>query len=204
MLTIKNTLVKIVDEPQQVSNIDLHNSQEVSLLEEVFANFQDGILILTEAGELVHANTSAYRILHQLNQGTSNPNTLPPGIWKLCESFMESRSWFSDQTIVLSDEIVVDKSSIFRIRVTWLDFKRFDYPCLLVTIENRYESIKNVALAEAKKYELTLREAEIWCLCRSRYTYKEIASNLFISINTVKKHIKNIHIKQQAFLCVKE
>ena len=204
MLTITNTAAKTVDEAQQLNNIDLHNSPYVSLLQEVVASFQDGILILTETGELVYANASAYRTLHQINQGTSNLNALPPVIWKLCESSLESRSLLSDQIIILSDEIVLDKSNIFRIRVRWLDLKRFSRPSLLVTIENKYESLKNVALAEAKKYDLTLREAEIWCLCRAKYSYKEIASNLFISINTVKKHIKNIHIKQQVFLSLKK
>ncbi|MUG91303.1 winged helix-turn-helix transcriptional regulator [Scytonema sp. UIC 10036] len=49
-------------------------------------------------------------------------------------------------------------------------------------------------------YGLTPREAEIWFLYRSRCSYKEIAERLYISVNTVKKHMKNIHSKQQSSL----
>ncbi|WP_339382310.1 helix-turn-helix transcriptional regulator [Nostoc flagelliforme] len=79
-----------------------------------------------------------------------------------------------------------------------LDLEGFEVPCLLVTIENQYESVKNVALTEVKKFDLTRREAEIWFLYRSNYSYKEIATKLYITINTVKKHMKNIHTKRQA------
>lgn len=86
----------------------------------------------------------------------------------------------------------------FRIRVRLLDLDRFKMPCLLVTIENQYESLKNVAFTEVKKFDLTPREAEIWFLYRSNYSYKEIATKLYITINTVKKHMKNIHTERQA------
>jgi DNA-binding CsgD family transcriptional regulator len=70
------------------------------------------------------------------------------------------------------------------------------HPYLLVTIEDRNQSTQNLAIADAKKYGLTRRETEIWLLRRANYSYKEIADKLCISINTVKKHLKNIHIKQ--------
>ncbi len=97
----------------------------------------------------------------------------------------------------MSDEIVIDKSTILRVRVRWLDLDKVNTSCLLITIENRYESLKNTALAEVKQYDLTQREGEIWLLHRSNYTYKEIAEQLYITINTVKKHMKNIHAKRQ-------
>ncbi|ARV62826.1 helix-turn-helix transcriptional regulator [Nostocales cyanobacterium HT-58-2] len=177
-----------------------HDSQQAYLSQEVIECLQDGMLLLSETGEVIHANTSAHRIFSQLNQDSSNSNFIPPIIWRLCISLLKSHSSFSEKVIILSNEIVVDKSKIFRVRARWLNLDKFQRPCLLVIIENRYESLKNIALNEAKKYQLTSRESEIWCLYRAKYTYKEIASHLYITVNTVKKHMKNIHAKRQVFL----
>ena len=198
MIALTETLVKTVSEPRQLDNIDFHDSKRADFLQEVIEGLEDGILILSHTGEVVHGNKSARRLCCQFNQGNFNQNFIPPAIWKLCESLLNSRYLFSDKLLILSDEIVLDKSNIFRIRVRLLNLDGFEVPCLLVTIENQYESVKNVALTEVKKFDLTPREAEIWFLYRSNYSYKEIATKLYITINTVKKHMKNIHTKRQA------
>jgi DNA-binding CsgD family transcriptional regulator len=51
------------------------------------------------------------------------------------------------------------------------------------------------AIAEAQEWRLTPRETEVWLLRRSGYTSIGIASQLGITINTVKKHFKNIYRK---------
>ena len=198
MTALTKTLVKTVVKPQHPDSIDLQDSKRANFLQEVIEGLEDGILILSPTGEVVHANASARRLCCQFNQGNFNQNFVPSVIWNLCESLFNSRYLFSDKLLILSDEIVVDKSNIFRIRVRLLDLEGFEVPCLLVTIENQYESLKNVALTEVKKFDLTPREAEIWFLYRSNYSYKEIATKLYITINTVKKHMKNIHTKRQA------
>jgi DNA-binding CsgD family transcriptional regulator len=200
MLEITNIFQKRVTKNRQLNNVHLNKSEYIFLLKEVVESLPDGILVLSSTGELLYANASAYEIFHQLNDDANfHLNLLPNSIWRLCQLLLEMRSLSNDKMIVLSDEVIVDKLNIFRIIVRWIDLKRFNCPCLLVTVENRNEEFKNVALAEAIKYDMTTREAEVWCLHRAQYSYKEIASALFISINTVKKHIKNIHIKQQAF-----
>ncbi len=200
MISITKTSATTAVESQQLNSVEFYNSQPANFLQKVIEGLQDGILILTQTGELVHANASANSICCQINQGISPHNFVPPAIWHLCESLIESRSLFPNQHIILSDEIVLNKSNIFHLRVRWLDLDLLERPCLLVTIENRYETLKNVASAEVKKYDLTPREAEIWFLYRSNYSYKEIATNLYISLNTVKKHMKNIHAKRQVHI----
>ncbi|WGV27125.1 helix-turn-helix transcriptional regulator [Halotia branconii] len=185
--------------PKQAS-VKLPNLQQAEFLQEILEGLGDGILILTTAGELVHANASAHHICSQLNQGHFDSNYIPSAIWHLCQFLIDNQRLLSDPIMMLSDEIVLDKSTIFRIRIKFMDLEIFDIPCLLVTLENRCESMKNIAIAEIKKYELTPREAEIWCLYRSNYSYKEIAVKLHITLNTVKKHMKNIHAKRQDFL----
>lgn len=68
---------------------------------------------------------------------------------------------------------------------------------LLVTLEDCNLYSQSIAIADAKKYNLTDRERQVWQLRRANLSYKEIANQLYITINTVKKHIKNIHAKQQ-------
>ncbi|ODH01977.1 helix-turn-helix transcriptional regulator [Nostoc sp. KVJ20] len=202
MIALTNTLVKKVAEPQQLDIIDLHDSKRADFLQEVIEGLEDGILILSQAGEVVHTNASAHRLCCQFNQDNCNDNFVPQVIWELCKSLLSSRHLFSDKLIILSDEIVLDKSNVFRVRVRLLDLDGFEVPCLLVTIENQYESLKSLAITEVKKFDLTPREAEIWFLYRNNYSYKEIATKLYITINTVKKHMKNIHTKRQAYLAV--
>jgi DNA-binding CsgD family transcriptional regulator len=200
MIAQTKTLVKAVAELQQLDSIELHSSKRANFLQEVIEGLEDGILILSQTGKIVHTNASANRLCCQFNQDNFNQSFVPSAIWNLCESLLSSQYLFSDKLLILSDEIVLDKSNIFRIRLRLLDLDGFEMPCLLVTIENQYESVKNVALTEVKKFDLTPREAEIWFLYRSNYSYKEIAMKLYITINTVKKHMKNIHTKRQSNL----
>ncbi|WP_026734421.1 helix-turn-helix transcriptional regulator [Fischerella sp. PCC 9605] len=200
MIAFTKISAKSSVEIQKQDNITLNYWQQAYFLQEVIEGLQDGLLIISETGELIHANASAHRICCQLNQGSYRQNQVPTVIWRICESLIESRNLFPNKLLILSDEILLDKSKIFRIRVRWLDLARLKHSCLLVTIENRYESVRNAAIAEIKQYNLTRREAEIWCLYRANYSYKEIAAHFYISINTVKKHMKNIHAKRQAYL----
>lgn len=161
----------------------------------VLDGLQDSILIFTEFGELIHANSNAYNIYRKVAQNRDNAKTLLNFVHTLCKSLIEY-SLYEDK-LVVSDEIALNSSEVFRVRVRWLNMDKYDFRYLLVTIENRYESIKNVAIAEAKKFDLTQRETEIWCLYRAHSTYKQISEQLYISLNTVKKHMKNIHAKRQ-------
>jgi len=186
-----------VTQPQSLANTYW---QEANFLQEVLEGLEDGILIISQTGKLLHANTSAYQSCHQLNQGKFHTNLIPKAIWHLCQLLINSQNELSEQLMVVSDEIMLNESISFRVRVRLLDSHQLPSPCFLVIIENRYESLKNAAIAEVKKYDLTPREAEIWFLYRGKYSYKEIADKLYITINTVKKHMKNIHAKRQAFM----
>ena len=170
--------------------------EELSLLQKVVDNLEDGVLISTETGELIHANSSAYNICSQIKTDSFNENFVPSIIWNRCKSLIQNQSKCNNSTI-WSEDIVINQSLIFRLRIRQFNLELSEQPLLLITIENRYESLKNVALSEAYKYHLTQRETEIWSLYRATSSYKQIADKLFITVNTVKKHIKNIRAKQQ-------
>jgi DNA-binding CsgD family transcriptional regulator len=190
---IKNEL----EESNSVKKI--HNQ---SFFQEVIEGLQDGIMIISETGKVIHANSNAQRICNNLMLENLESQDLPSIIWKLCESLIESQNLFHLDSFILSDEITINTSNVIRIRVRWLNLEQVPSSCILVTMENRSESIKNTAIAEAKKYELTAREAEVWFLYRAKYSYKKISEQLYITINTVKKHMKNIHSKRYPFIDV--
>lgn len=204
MITLTKTAPKTEIKTQQLDTLDSCALVQPYFLQAVIEGLEDGILILNQAGELVHANASAYKICSQFNHGNFPDNSVPRVIWDICQSLMDNQNYISNKNITLSEEIVLDQSITFRIRVRLVNFVNSLISGFLVIIENRYESLKNTAIMEIKKYELTPREAEIWSLYRSKYSYKDIAAKLYISINTVKKHMKNIHAKRQTCLEITE
>jgi DNA-binding CsgD family transcriptional regulator len=194
MITLTNISLNLKD------NLKCQNWKQADFLKEVIESLQDGLLIISETGELLYANTSAHHTFHQISQDNYHQHKLPQAIWQICELLLVSHNLFPDKLLILSDEISLDKLKLFRVRVKLLNLAKFKHYCFLVTIENRYESMRNLVNAEVTQYNLTQREADIWSLYRASYSYKEIAEHLYISINTVKKHMKNIHAKRQMFL----
>ncbi|WP_416666374.1 helix-turn-helix transcriptional regulator [Egbenema bharatensis] len=171
------------------------------LPEKIIEDLVDGILILTEQKELIYANDCAQRILRQLNRDglTHSVTDIIPGeIWHICQTLIESRYRFPRQHWLIESKVFVDSSIVFNARARWLKLEDRNQPCLLLSIHDYYQYIKNVAIEESEKYGLTSRERETWLLHRANYTYKQIASELCITPNTVKKHMKNIYLKKKA------
>jgi len=179
--------------------VSSQQAKSPSLLQAIIEGFIDGVLILTTQGEWIHANDSGRQICHHISHGKCQFNSVPQPIWRVCQSLIDSRNWFPEQKMIIEDEINTDNLNYFRIRVRWLVLEESAQPYLLVTMEDKSQSNLNAALAEVDKYGLTEREAEVWLLKRESYSYKEIADKLYITANTVKKHLKNIYAKQKEF-----
>lgn len=193
--------VQILNAPKKQSDgSQFQPWQQNYLLQAVIESFIDGILILTDRGELVHANTQAHQISRQLVQSTSQPNAVAQEIWRVCESLRESHELFPDHTIIIESEVATEASARYRIRARSLNLGESERIFLLVTLEARHQDLENLAIADINKYDLTPREAEVWLLRQTKHSYKEIAARLYITINTVKKHLKNIYAKQQEYL----
>ncbi|MGB3135452.1 MAG: helix-turn-helix transcriptional regulator, partial [Nodosilinea sp.] len=84
-----------------------------------------------------------------------------------------------------------------RARVQWLDFPAAPSSYLLVSLENKTRSAHSSALLEAVQYSLTPREQAVWVLRRANCSYEDIAKELYITVNTVKRHLKNIYAKRR-------
>ena len=173
---------------------------EVALLQAILDNFMDGILILTDQGEWVQVNEVARHICAQFPVDQSQPHTVPKEIWRVCQALLDSSELYPSHIAMMEAEIKLESATKLRVRVKWLKLQFNHRPWLLVMLEDRKQSVENIANTEVDKYGLTAREADVWCLYRAKYTYKEIAAKLHISLNTVKKHMKNIHAKQETVL----
>jgi DNA-binding CsgD family transcriptional regulator len=196
------TFERLTHQKKQHKETRSQHLEQPSLLQAILEGLVDGVLILTKQGEWIHANECARQVCYQLSQWTSSINSVPKPIWSVCESLIDSCDLFVDQRMIIESEIDMGNLAAFRIRVRWLDLDESEYPYLLVTIEDRRQSTQTAAIADVKKYDLTPREAQVWLLRRANHSYKEIAAQLYITLNTVKKHMKNIYAKQQANLWV--
>ncbi|NER89316.1 MULTISPECIES: helix-turn-helix transcriptional regulator [unclassified Moorena] len=182
----------------ETSKPELNSDEGLPLLiKAIIEGFVDGVLIITTNQEWFHANESGRRMCSQISQGKSPINSIPEPIWRVCQSLIDSRELFSDRKLIIEDEIKVNKSVEFRVRVRWLTLELSRDPYLLVTLENKHQSTKNSAITDVINYGLSQREEEVWLLKKANLTYEEIAQQLYISLNTVKKHLKKIYVKQK-------
>ncbi|MEO0968656.1 MAG: helix-turn-helix transcriptional regulator [Cyanobacteria bacterium J06639_18] len=181
----------------------VNNLDSPELISTIVEDLVDGILILGIDGEVIYANKNALRILRQLNQDDSITQ-VPQEIWHLCQSLIHSRHLFPEQHWLIQSEILTDNSTALYIQARWLQLTILQNPCLLLTLADRYQEMRNIAVEEAQAYGLTPRETQVWLLSRANYTYKQIAVELEITPNTVKKHMRSIHKKQKAIFSDRE
>ncbi len=174
--------------------------KQPSWLQAIIEGLVDGVLVLSQQGEWIYGNECARQICLQLSLDKKLSNSVPQVIWQVCEVLRDQLDLFSEQEMMIGNAIKPNNTVNFRVRVRWLVLEESAHPLILVTIEDQHQARKMNAIADAKKYGLTRREAEVWSLHQSRLSYKEIADRLYITLNTVKKHIKNIYAKQQEFL----
>ena len=183
--------------PQAKSRSRISQSEPRSmLLEAVLEAFTDGVMLLTSEGKLLHINQRAVKLCRLLQEDFTSNFEIPRTIQRMCKSMIDSKALFPDKIFVLEDEIPNDKDKSVRIRIQWMNLQVTDQPHLLVTLADLSQSKAISAILEAQQFGLTQRENEVWQLRKANYNYEEIAAELVISINTVKKHIKSIYAKQ--------
>lgn len=177
---------------------------DCTLLQEIVENLMDGVLILTPTGEWVYGNVSAHRICQQLNLGQPTVETVPQKVWQMCQLFIANHQTSGkpttlEQPVMLEAEITVELAVRYRIRVRWFRLEDTHSPHLLITLEDCYQAAWNRAIAEIYQYRLTARQADVWLLHCTGHTYRDIAIKLFVAVNTVKRHMKDIYLKQKLY-----
>lgn len=194
---------------------ELHNPPKpepkappTSLLTAALEGFSDGLLILSPDGECLHSNQRGHQLCHQLRHEcdlsivthSPQPPEIPAAIWQICEYLVESRDLFPDQELVISKSVTCPQGCSIRIRVQWIELTQRPETCLLVTLEDETQAARVSAMLEAHHFRLTERETDVWMLKRADHTYDEIAAKLFITTNTVKRHLKSIYAKRKQML----
>ncbi|MGF1570364.1 MAG: helix-turn-helix transcriptional regulator [Nodosilinea sp.] len=173
---------------------------DVSLLNAVLEGFADGVLILTEDGTCLHSNQEGKAFCRDLGAPSQRIPTVPECLWSMCNHLLESRNLFPENSLVLTQGFTCPAGHQIRARVQWLDFPTSPAPYLLVLLENQTRSARSSALLESIQYNLTPREKDVWVLRRASYSYEAIAHELYITLNTVKRHLKSIHAKRRQVL----
>ncbi|MBU6230105.1 MAG: hypothetical protein KGQ93_10475 [Cyanobacteria bacterium REEB459] len=169
------------------------------VVEEALTKLTNGILIITEGKQVLYANDCACRILRQISQERNAPEAIPTEISYLCNSAADARRRFPEQHWIIKTKICISSSIAFTVTARYMKLDTLNKYCIVLELKDQYQLIKGIAMEEAQHYGLTDRETEIWTLQRANYTYKQIADELFIAPNTVKKHMQNIHLKQKGF-----
>jgi hypothetical protein len=100
-----------------------------------------GMLIVTESGEVVYANSKARALCRQLPSNTSQPQAIPEVIWELCRSLIESQDLFPDRHLILESEVEGDRSQGLHLQVRHFEFDHHDRSYLLVTLNERSVNI---------------------------------------------------------------
>ncbi len=181
---------------EALKNLNTHSGHFDSVLVQgVLEGFMDGILILNQQSEFVHINSNARKVLEKFTHNETQFQNISREIERIYQAVLDSCELYPENPVVIESEIGDKRLSVLRIRARWLQLDAYEHPLVLILLEDQHRSIQSLAVTEAEKYGLTSREAEIWLLRRADRSYKEISAELFITVNTVKKHVKNIHSK---------
>lgn len=160
----------------------------------------DGVLILSDRGEVLFSNVYASKICKTLIQQSDEAYPLPSELQQLVEILQVTEAYPlpPERLALLEGEFYIGDTNDIRVRVQLVQPDDRPTPCFLVVMEDRQETGRRAAAAEIRKFNLTPREAEVWVWRRTGLTYNEIAKKLFVTIDTVKKHLKSIYAKQEA------
>lgn len=178
------------------NNHSLTQSQILQLGSASLETHIGNVLVLTEEGNVLYATESLQNRLQDEHE--QEAIAVPPEIALICQVLKQCRSRFSQQNWAIEFDIFTKDAIALRIRSRWLKLEGFDKPCILLIVEDRQQMVQDIVLDEAQEWGLTPREQEVWLLHCDGYTYSQIAEKLFITINTVKKHMRSVHAKRRA------
>jgi DNA-binding CsgD family transcriptional regulator len=164
------------------------NHTVVSILEGLL----DAVLIANSQGQVLYRNLSARKLCYQMNIHHLKTH----GIWSICEFLTEH----AHRDLILESELTIAEMP-YRIRVQWLNVQEeSEDDRLILRFENQHHFLHCATVFESQSFGLTQRESEVWELRRQNRSRCEIADELHISIDTVKKHLANIQIKRHNYL----
>ena len=180
-----------------------------SFLEGFLEAFSEGILVFDLSGALLHVNEAAYGLLEQTVVTSEQQRLLEREIQALYRLMVEQDTdcveaqTSLDEGPLRSVEAEVMLALDIQLRVHVRRFRVCSHPdeMVWVRLEDHQKLSCARALLESRWYGLSEREAEVWQLRQAGFTYAEVAQKLFITVNTVKKHVRNIRAKIELYRC---
>lgn len=177
------------------------NAQESALnliLKQIIPCVLDGVIVFDQQNRLLYVNSKAATIVQKIAQNSQSLEGIPMEIVYIKRFMVEAKEKFPHQNWLSQSTIFVDCLAVFHVHARWIKDNNSGQYYLLLKMEDQNQFSQDLALEEAKRLGLTLREQEVWLLHRANYTYKQIAEALEITPNTVKKHMKSILVKQRS------
>lgn len=184
------------------SSFNLQPDESVisSLLQTALDNLADGLLIVAASGRILQANAMANQVCRSLtpNDGTDG-SQLPQSLWSICHPIFKNIASGIETHLGLEMDIVNARQQPIRVRIQPLNLKVQQQDCLMLILEDRRQAHRRRAIADGKRYGLTPREVDVWELRLRNLSYEDISNTLFITENTVKKHVKSILAKRRVY-----
>ena len=178
-------------------------------LESFLDGFLEGILIFDLSGTLIHANKAIFSLLEKSVSRLEDQQLLDQEIRSLFQVITKQVTGIPDEqstsTVLpfssLESEIALTRFIQLRIHVRRFQMNISPNEMVWIRIEDRHQMNRMKALIESQRYGLSTRESEVWLLRSAGYTNPEVSKKLFISVNTVKKHMRNILAKSELYHC---
>ncbi len=173
------------------------------LYQAILEGFNHGVLIVTQHNRLVYANSLARQICQGLAPNSAQVRSLPDLVWYACQCLVRAQADYQGKRVIVDYNVAPAQKVTIRITARWLEAKADataapEEASILVILESSMPVDSAIIWAAPPEYGFTPREAEVWSLARAGHTYRQIAQQLFISLNTVKKHMKNALAKEQS------
>jgi|688.fasta_scaffold01167_8 DNA-binding CsgD family transcriptional regulator len=176
----------------------LTDNSPPALLSAVLEGFNEGILIINQAGQLLHANHLGQTLAHQLNQWEGTDMApVPPSLWTICSYLLEGRDLFPGNPLILTQDFRGPQGYRLRARVQWLDGTDSETGHFLVMLEDPNSAALSQAQLKALELRLTPREQQVWRLRQRQCSVQSIADELYLSLATVKRHLRQIYSKRR-------
>ncbi|MGD1860758.1 MAG: helix-turn-helix transcriptional regulator [Leptolyngbyaceae cyanobacterium] len=167
-----------------------------TFLDTVFPH--QGFMLLDGQGNLIQSSPYADHLSQQMTdycESGSCQTSLWAALRTLVECLIESRQLFPGEHIQLRDEVTLTDGTQVSIEAEWVELDGPSTACVVVTLKIQTVIAHLQASCEAFRHGLTERETEVWQHSLLGLSYSAIGQKLFISINTVKQHMKRIYQK---------
>lgn len=167
----------------------------------------EGLLLLNQTGQLIQSNPKARELCRVVQQGLAScavegsvsyvDMLLPRQVTRYYESLGAGYLELPEQPFQLSEEICLETGVRIQLKVERISLGEQCSPYLLVRLEDMTQTALQRACWDTHRYHLTQRESEVWALYLQGLSYQEVGDQLFISRDTVSKHMKNVYSKRR-------